>query len=150
MRVAIGADHAGFEVKERLKARLTKDGHEVRDMGTSSPESCDYPDFAYAVAHAVANGEAERGVLVCGSGIGMSIAANKVAGARAALVTDEWLAEMSRRHNDANVICLASRLQAPESLERFTEKFLATAFEAGRHDKRVSKMRTIEGGKNPA
>ncbi len=149
MKVAIGADHAGFEVKERLKAHLVKEGFEVRDLGTHSPESTDYPDFAYLVAHAVARGEAERGVLVCGSGIGMSIAANKVPGARAALVTDEWLAEMCRRHNDANVICLASRMQAAEALERFTEKFLKTPFDGGRHQKRVAKMTAIEQGKNP-
>lgn len=93
MRVAIGADHAGFAEKERLKAHLAKAGHDVKDMGTTSLDSCDYPDFAYAVAHAVAAGQAERGVLICGSGIGMSLAANKVAGCRAALITDEWLAE---------------------------------------------------------
>lgn len=150
MRVAIGSDHAGFDVKERLKAHLRKAGHDVRDLGTTSLDSCDYPDFAYAVGHAVASGEADKGVLVCGSGVGMSIAANKVAGCRAALITDEWLAEMSRRHNDANVICLGARLQAPEALERFTDRFLATAFEGARHEKRVSKMRTIEQGRSPS
>jgi ribose 5-phosphate isomerase B len=146
MRVAIGADHAGFEVKERLRAHLTKEGHDVKDVGTTSPEPCDYADFASRVARAVAHGEVERGVLVCGSGVGMSMAANKVPGVRAAMVTDEWLAEMSRRHNDANVICLASRLQAPEALERFTAKFLATAFDGGRHERRVAKMSGIERG----
>jgi len=113
MKIAIGSDHAGFEVKERLKARLVKEGFEVRDMGTHTPESTDYPDFAYLVAHAVAQGEAERGVLVCGSGIGMSIAANKVDGIRAALIYDEFGAEMSRRHNDANVACFGARVSAP-------------------------------------
>jgi ribose 5-phosphate isomerase B len=149
MKVAIGSDHAGFEVKERLKARLVKAGHEVHDAGALTPEPCDYADPAQSVATAVAKGEVEKGILVCGSGVGMSIAANKVEGARAALVTDDWLAEMCRRHNDANVLCLGARLQAPEALERFTDKFLATGFEGGRHQGRVDKLRMIEQRKLP-
>ncbi|MBI3725053.1 ribose 5-phosphate isomerase B [bacterium] len=147
MRVAIGADHAGFEVKERLKARLKKAGHEVQDVGTASPEPCDYPEPAFRVARSVASGESERGVLVCGSGVGMAIAANKVAGVRAAPITDPWLAEMCRRHNDVNVLCAAARLNAPESIERFVDIFLSTAFEAGRHQGRVDKIKLIEQGK---
>ncbi len=147
MKIAIGADHAGFDVKERLKARLAKAGHDVKDLGPATPEPCDYPDSAAKVGRAVAKGEVERGILVCGSGVGMSIAANKVDGVRAALVTDEWLAEMCRKHNDANVLCVASRLQAPETIERIADRFLATGFEGGRHQGRVDKLRQIEQGK---
>lgn len=144
MKIAIGADHAGFEVKEKVKAGLVKSGHEVLDLGTNSLDSVDYPEPAARVAKAVAAGDAERGVLVCGSGIGMSIAANKVKGARAALITDEFLAEMSRRHNDANVACFGSRVNAPEAIQRFVDRFIATAFEAGRHKGRVDKISGIE------
>lgn len=144
MKIAIGADHAGFETKEKLKAHLAKAGHEVLDLGTTSLESCDYPDPAAKVATLVAKGEAEKGVLVCGSGIGMSIAANKVAGARAALATDEFHAAMARRHNDANVICVGSRVHAPEALARFVDRFLATPFEGGRHKDRVEKIGRLE------
>ena len=147
MKIAIGSDHAGFEAKERLKARLERAGHEVRDLGARTPEPCDYPEPAFRVGTAVARGEAEKGVLVCGSGVGMSIAANTEDGVRAALITDPWLAEMCRRHNDANVACFAARLQAPETLERLLEVFLATGFEGGRHQGRVDKMRLIEQGK---
>jgi len=144
MRIAIGADHAGFETKEKLKASLAKAGHEVRDLGTSSLDSVDYPDYAARVGKAVASGEAERGVLVCGSGIGMSIAANKVPGVRAALLGDEFSAEVCRRHNDANVACFGARLFAPEAIQRFLDKFLATPFEGGRHQARVNKMKSLE------
>jgi len=144
MKVAIGADHAGFEAKEQLKSHLAKTGHEVVDLGTTSLASCDYPDPAAKVASLVAKGEADKGVLVCGSGIGMSIAANKVAGTRAVLATDEFQAEMSRRHNDANVICMGSRVNAPEALARFVDRFLATPFEGGRHQDRVDKIKGLE------
>jgi ribose 5-phosphate isomerase B len=149
MKIAIGADHAGFEAKQLLRAHLEKNGHQVTDLGTSSPEPCDYPEPSYRVGKAVADGKAERGVLVCGSGVGMSIVANKVPGVRAAFVLDDYLAEMSRRHNDANVICLAARINAQEALERFTDKFLATEFEGGRHAKRVAKIAMVEKGQAP-
>lgn len=149
MKIAIGADHAGFEAKQLLRAHLEKKGHQVQDLGTNSTESCDYPDPSYRVGKAVADGKADRGVLLCGSGIGMSIVANKVPGVRAAFVLDEWFAEMSRRHNDANVICLAARVSATEALERFTDKFLATDFEGGRHAKRVAKIALVEKGQAP-
>src|SRR5512136_2612973 len=109
MRIAIGADHAGFVLKQHLCRSLELQGYEVIDAGTGSPESCDYPDFAVAVAHAVAEGRAERGILVCSTGVGMSIAANKVPGIRAALVSDEQTARLARQHNDANVLCLAAK-----------------------------------------
>ena len=144
MKISIGSDHAGFEVKEKLKANLIKAGHEVLDKGTHSLDSVDYPDFAAHVARSVAKGEAEKGVLVCGSGLGVSISANKVAGARAALITDEWFAEMARRHNDANVACFGARVNAPEAIQRFLDRFLATAFEAGRHKERVAKITALE------
>ncbi|HZU98505.1 MAG TPA: ribose 5-phosphate isomerase B [Planctomycetota bacterium] len=144
MKIAIGSDHAGFDAKEKLKARLAQAGHEVRDVGAHSTASVDYPDPARDVASLVAKGEVERGVLVCGSGIGMSIAANKVHGARAALVTDEWHAEMARRHNDANIICVGGRVNADEALGRFVDRFILTAFEGGRHATRVGKITALE------
>ena len=144
MKVAIGSDHAGFEAKEQLKTHLQKAGHEVLDVGTNSLESCDYPDPASRVAGLVVKGGAEKGVLVCGSGIGMSIAANKVDGVRATLATDEFHAEMSRRHNDANVICLGARVNATDALARFIDKFLTTKFEGGKHQVRVDKIRDLE------
>jgi ribose 5-phosphate isomerase B len=144
MKIAVGSDHAGFEAKEKLRLHLAKLGHEVLDAGTKSLESCDYPDFAVAVARAVASREAERGVLVCGSGIGMSIAANKVAGVRAAVVTDELAAEMCRRHNDANVLCLGARVTPAERMASLAEIFLKTAFEGGRHERRVAKISDAE------
>jgi ribose 5-phosphate isomerase B len=140
MKIAIGADHAGFRVKEELKARLAALGHEVADVGTASEESVDYPDFARRVAEAVAGKLAERGVLVCGTGIGMSMAANRVGGVRAAVVTDEMTTEMSRRHNDANVFCAGARVLAAEKIARLLELWLATPFDGGRHQRRVEKM----------
>jgi ribose 5-phosphate isomerase B len=138
--VALGADHAGFDSKQKLAEYLKRSGHEVVDLGTHDTQSCDYPDPAHRVGRAVVGGQADRGVLVCGSGIGMSIAANKLKGVRAALVMDDYAAEMCRRHNDANVICLAGRVTAQAALERFLEKFLATPFEGGRHQARVDKI----------
>ena len=144
MKVALGSDHAGFEVKEHLRARLESLGHQVVDVGTRGTESCDYPDFAEKVARAVAGGGAERGVLICGTGIGMSMAANKVAGVRAAVVTDELSAEMSRRHNDANVFCAGARMMASDRIAKLVELFLATPFEGGRHERRVKKISDLE------
>lgn len=144
MKIAIGSDHAAFRVKEGLKAKIAALGHEVLDLGTKTEESCDYPDFAEAVARSVGEGRADRGVLVCGTGIGMSIAANKVPGVRAALVTDAFTSEMSRKHNDANVFCAGARVLAPEKIGELLELWLRTAFEGGRHERRVEKLRKLD------
>ena len=140
MKIAIGADHAGFSSKEELKKAIAASGHEVADLGTESEASVDYPDFARAVAEAVAGGKADRGVLVCGTGIGMSMTANKVPGIRAAVVTDAYTAEMSRRHNDANVLCMGARVLDPERMKEYLGIFLHTPFDGGRHARRVEKI----------
>jgi len=146
MRVAIGSDHAGFDQKERLKAYLAQEGHEVVDLGTSSSaESVDYPDFAEKVARSVATGETERGVLVCGTGIGMAMAANKVDGVRAANVTDPQFAELAREHNDANVVAVSGRFVPVEVNEEILDVFLGTPFGGDRHQRRVDKIGGIEG-----
>lgn len=140
MRIAIGADHAGFILKDQLKARLAEAGHELADFGPQSADSVDYPDYAAQVARAVASGDAERGILVCGSGIGMAIAANRVRGVRAAACIDLYSAELCRQHNDANVLTLGSRIVALPLAEAILERFLATPFEGGRHARRVAKL----------
>lgn len=145
MRVAIGSDHAGFEQKERLKVHLAEQGHEVLDLGTGTDASADYPDFALAVGRAVASGEADYGVLVCGTGIGMAIAANKVAGVRAANVTDPEFARLARQHNDANVVAVSGRFVPEEVNREIVDVFLSTPFEGGRHARRVSKIEEAEG-----
>ena len=143
MKIFFGNDHAGYPARDAVLAHLRAAGHDIVDLGWDSPESTDYPEQARAVAEAVAAEPGSRGVLVCGSGVGMSIAANKVRGARAALVLDAYSAEMSRRHNDANIICLRQREQDTSSNVDFLDTFLATAFEGGRHERRVKK---IDGG----
>ncbi len=140
MKIAIGSDHAGFEAKERLREELRRAGHEILDMGTSGLESCDYPDFALGVARAVADRKSDRGILICGTGIGMAMTANRIRGVRAALCTDEFTAEMSRRHNDANVLCLGARVVAADKIAVLAELFLRTAFEGGRHERRIRKI----------
>lgn len=140
MRIAIGADHAGFILKEHLRAWLAEAGHELRDFGAHSAESVDYPDYAALVAGAVVGGSAERGILVCGSGIGMAIAANRVRGVRAAACIDLYSARLCRQHNDANVLALGSRIVAPPLAEALAEVFLTTTFEGGRHARRVAKL----------
>jgi ribose 5-phosphate isomerase B len=142
--IAIGADHAGFKAKEELKALLQQKGFQVLDMGTVSEESTDYPDYAVKVGQAVAQGKAQQGVLVCGTGIGMCMTANKIRGVRAALVTDEMTAEMSRKHNDANVFCAGARVLATDQMKRLLEKWLATPFEGGRHERRVKKINDLD------
>jgi ribose 5-phosphate isomerase B len=144
MKIAIGSDHRGFHAKEQLKRLLTQLGHEVTDYGTHSDHSTDYPDHAIPVCAAVAGGDADRGVLLCGSGIGMSITANKVHGIRAALCHDELTAEMSRRHNNANVLCLAADLLGEELIRRMVEIWMATEFDGGRHERRVEKIMAAE------
>jgi ribose 5-phosphate isomerase B len=149
MRIAVAADHRGYVAKEKVSLMLSEQGHEIIDMGTNSPRSCDYTDIGYAAAKAVADKSVERAILLCGSGIGMSITANKVPGVRAALCGDELTAQMSRRHNDANVLCLAADLLGEELMRRIVEVWLETHFEAGRHRRRVDKLGMIEGGQDP-
>jgi len=146
MRVVIGSDHAGYEQKQRLLGHVEAAGHDVADVGTTSAEqSVDYPDFALAVARRVASGEAEFGVLVCGTGIGMAIAANKVAGVRAANVTDPEFARLAREHNDANVVTVSARFVPVQVNEEIVDAFLTTPFGGGRHAGRVEKISAAEG-----
>ena len=144
MEIALGADHAGFELKERVKQELERLGHRVEDLGTDSADSVDYPDYARQVARRVAGGQAQRGILVCGTGTGMAIAANKVAGIRAASVTDPAAARLSREHNDANVLSLGARLVEPERAMEIVRAWLETEFAGGRHQRRVEKIGEIE------
>ena len=142
--IALGADHAGYSLKEKLKTWLAADGHRVIDHGTHSTDSVDYPDFAAAVAETVRTGGAERGVLVCGSGIGMAMAANKVAGVRAVVAADPTVARLSRQHNDANVLALGARLTAAGQALDVVQAWLATPFEGGRHARRVDKLAQLD------
>ncbi|MFO7591146.1 MAG: ribose 5-phosphate isomerase B [Acidimicrobiia bacterium] len=144
MRISVGSDHAGFELKEKLEAHLKMLGHDVTDVGTHNDDSVDYPDLAAKVGTAVASGEAERGVLVCGSGIGVAIAANKIDGVRAANVYDPEMAKMSRLHNDANVVTMGGRYLPDETAQEIVDTFIATAFEGGRHQRRVDKITALE------
>jgi ribose 5-phosphate isomerase B len=146
MKIAIGSDHRGFEVKKRIRTVLQQLGHEVMDVGTEGSESVDYPDYAFAVAQAVSEKRVERGVLICGTGIGMCIAANKVKGVRAAPCHDSITAEMSRRHNDSNVLCLSADLLGDELIDRMLRIWLETEFEGGRHARRVDKIARFEAG----
>jgi ribose 5-phosphate isomerase B len=142
--IALGCDHGGYNLLGEIRGMLREKGLELRDFGAFSEESCDYPDFALGVARAVASGECEYGILVCGTGIGMSIAANKVPGVRAALCGDCFSAEMTRRHNDANVLCLGARVTGAGLALKIAEIFLETAFEGGRHARRVAKIADME------
>ena len=142
--IALGSDHGGFELKQEIMAHLEKRGLEYRDFGTYSEASCDYPDYGRAVALAVAGGECERGILICGTGIGISITANKVKGIRAALCGDVFSAAMSREHNNANVICLGERVLGPGLAVRILDAWLDTEFAGGRHERRVNKIMDIE------
>jgi len=143
VKISIGSDHAGFQAKERLREMLEAEGHTVYDKGTNSEESTDYPDYGHAVAKSVSSGECERGILVCGTGIGMCMTANKTPGVRAALVHDEFTTEMSRKHNNANVLCMGTRVLDEETILRLTKIWLSTEFGGDRHALRVEK---IEGG----
>jgi len=146
MRIAIGSDHAGFEQKERLRDYLSAQGHAVDDLGTDSADvSVDYPDYAIAVGKSVARGDADFGVLVCGTGMGMAIAANKIAGVRAVNVTDPEFARLARGHNDANVIAVSGRFTPVQVNEAILDAFLGTGFEGGRHGMRVDKITKAEG-----
>lgn len=146
MKIAIGSDHRGFDAKERIKALLASLGQEVIDRGTGSREPCDYPDTGLAVAREVAGGSADRGILFCGTGLGMSIVANKVPGVIAALCHDELTAQLSRRHNNANVLCLPADLVGDALMQSMVKTWLATEFEGGRHARRVEKIRGAEQG----
>jgi ribose 5-phosphate isomerase B len=145
--IALGADHAGFTLKQDLKAWLSERGHHVIDFGTHSTDSVDYPDFAALVARSVQGGDAGHGVLVCGSGIGMAIAANKVAGVRAAVAGDADTAKLSRLHNDANVLALGARSTSREQAVQIVETWLDTPFEGGRHARRVGKLADLDGAR---
>ncbi|MCG8449523.1 MAG: ribose 5-phosphate isomerase B [Pirellulales bacterium] len=144
MRIAIGSDHRGYHLKEKLAGILRSKGHEVSDEGTSLTEAVDYPDFAALVAQKVSNGTSDRGILICGTGIGMAITANKFSGVRAAPITDEVTAEISRRHNDLNVLCLSADMLSPRSVEHMVAIWVETEFEGGRHQRRVEKIHVIE------
>lgn len=151
MRITLAADHRGHAVKESIAVLLAEQGYEVLDMGTNSAKSCDYPDLAYLAAKAVADGRADCGITVCGSGIGMDICANKIPGIRAAICHDELTAQMSRKHNNANVLCLASDVLGEQLMRRIVLSWLTTDFEpGGRHERRVRKIAWIERGKDPA
>jgi ribose 5-phosphate isomerase B len=143
-RIAIGSDHAGFEAKEQAKREIAALGLDVADKGTDNLDSVDYPDFGAAVGHAVVSGEVDRGVVICGSGIGISIAANKVPGVRAALCWNEETARLAREHNDANVLCIGARFIEPDQAARMIRVFMETEFAGGRHQQRVEKLTQLD------
>jgi len=144
MKIAIGADHAGFELKQKIRDHLKSQGFDVLDEGTNSPDSVDYPDYALKVSEDVTGHHADAGILVCGTGIGMSIAANKVQGVRAAHVTSTYEAQMAREHNNANVVTVGARVLDEGTAIQAVEKFLHTPFAGGRHERRVQKIMEIE------
>jgi ribose 5-phosphate isomerase B len=146
MKIVVGSDHGGLQVKDAVIAQLKGRGHEVVDAGTNGTVSVDYPDFGEKVAGMVSCGEADQGVLVCGTGIGMSIVANKFPGIRAALVTDAFMARMSREHNNANILVLGGRVVTPETAEELVAAWLDATFEGGRHQARLDKIAALEKG----
>ncbi len=139
-KIAIGSDHAGFNLKNTIKKYLEEKGHEVKDFGTYSTDSCDYPIYAKAVANSVASGESEKGILCCGSGVGVSIVANKVKGIRAVLARESLTAKLSRNHNDSNVLCLGERITGEALAFDIVDTWLASEYEGGRHQKRIDMM----------
>jgi ribose 5-phosphate isomerase B len=144
MRIAVGTDHRGFSIRSKVIELVERLGHEVDDVGTFSSDAVDYPDIASLVAEKVSRGEVDRGILICGTGLGMCIAANKFHGVRAAPCHDDLTAEMSRRHNDSNVLCLSADLLGERLIDRMVELWLSTPFEGGRHARRVEKIRELE------
>ena len=144
MKIFIGADHAGYKLKDEITGTLRAAGHEVTDVGTNGPDSVDYPDFAGPVARAVSTGQADRGILVCFTGVGMSMAANKVAGVRAALACNTDEISLTRQHNNANVLTIGSKYTTPEMANQYVKIFLETPFEGGRHERRVNKISALE------
>ena len=146
MKIALGSDHGGFDLKSAIKEHLQTLGHEVIDFGTDSHESCDYPLIAEPAARAVASGECDRGILVCGTGIGIGIAANKVPGIRAALCHDTFSARASRNHNNANILCMGGKVVDSATARKLVDIFLNTPFEGGRHQRRIDQIALIEEG----
>jgi ribose 5-phosphate isomerase B len=144
MKIAIGADHAGFALKDQVRDALRQAGHDVLDVGTNSAESTDYPDYAGAVAHDVVSGAADRGILVCSTGVGMSLAANKVHGIRAALAVNPEEVRLTRAHNDANIITIGARYTDPQTANEMVRVFLETPFDGGRHARRIGKIAQLE------
>ena len=144
MKIAVASDHRGFTAKERVTALLVSLGHEVEDFGCNSSASCDYPDHGFKAAEHIARGGADAGILLCGTGIGMSITANKVRGIRASLCHDELTAERARRHNDANVLCLPADLLGEELIKRVVDAWISTPFDGGRHKSRIEKISHYE------
>ncbi|HUY41669.1 MAG TPA: ribose 5-phosphate isomerase B [Candidatus Dormibacteraeota bacterium] len=140
MKIALGADHAGFADKDRIARALRAEGHEILDYGTHGDTPVDYPQYGYAVGEAVASGQAERGIVVCGSSLGIAMAANKVPGVRCAPVSEPYSAELARRHNDANVLALSERLSGWEMIDRLVRVFLETPFDGGRHAHRIEQL----------
>jgi len=149
MKIAVGNDHRGFEAKQQIKAIITQLGHECIDVGSTNSNPVDYPDLAYLAAMAVSKKKADRAILACGTGIGMSITANKIKGIRAALCHDELSARISRHHNDANVLCVSADLTGEVLLRKIVEVWLDTEFSGGRHQRRIKKITAIEEGKDP-
>lgn len=147
MKIAIGSDHGGYGLKEQIKQYLVKTNYQVEDIGCHAEERCDYPDFGFAVAAAVGRGDCDRGILICKSGIGMSIVANKVKGVRAALCLNALLAEKSRRHNDANVLVFGAEFVAIDNIENILDTWLKTEFDGGRHQLRLDKIIAYENNK---
>ncbi len=144
MKIAVASDHRGFNIKDKILSQVAQLRHEARDFGPSSSDTCDYPDFGAKAAKAVSEGEVDRAILICGSGIGMCIVANKFRGVRAALCHDDLTAEMSRRHNDANILCLSADLLGDRLASRMVELWLETPFEGGRHARRIGKIAEYE------
>lgn len=149
MKLAVGSDHRGYHVKRRIVNFLREHKHEVIDVGTNSEESVDYPDFALTVARMIVGGEVERGILICGTGLGMAIAANKLPGIRATPVHDDVTAELSRRHNDSNVLCLSADLLGERLISHVVDIWLKTEFEGGRHARRLTKIDEMEQPRHP-
>lgn len=149
MKIGLGSDHAGLRLKSAIAACLLEQGHELLDLGTSSEDSCDYPDFARQVAEAVRDGRCERGVLVCATGIGMAVCANKVRGVRAGACNDLYTARFSRLHNDLNVLCLGERVIGPGLALEIVRVWLETSFEGGRHQRRLNLIRAMEDERQP-
>lgn len=147
MKIIIGCDHGGFDLKEKIAPFLKSSGHEVVDIGAHSPQSVDYPGYAVRVARAVAGGEADRGILICGSGLGMCITANRISGVRAVQVSEPYAARMSRRHNNSNVLCLGGRLIGPDLALEVVDTWLKEPFEGGRHERRLELIEALTVGK---
>ncbi len=139
-KIALACDHGGFELKESLRRSLSRSDYEIIDLGTHTTDSVDYPDLAHELARAIETGQADKGILICGTGIGISMAANRHRGVRAALCTDPYMAKMSREHNDANVLCLGGRVIGPGLAEDIVREFLTASFQGGRHSRRIDKI----------